>query len=81
MPDPDVQLDALILVPPGSLIDFAEDLGAELVRLGLRMRFRSVRLRTWRTGLGRDRAAGRGCDDAGGKDRGPTSMVMFRRRK
>jgi len=41
--EPDPPLDALILVPPGSLSDFAEDLGAELVRLGLRMRVRSVR--------------------------------------
>src|SRR5687767_8537484 len=41
--EPDPPLDALILVPPGSLSDFAEDLGAELVRLGLRVRVRSVR--------------------------------------
>jgi hypothetical protein len=42
-PEPAPPLDALILVPPGSLSDFAEDLGAELVRLGIRMRVRSVR--------------------------------------
>jgi hypothetical protein len=33
-PDPKQPLDALILVPPGSLSDFAEDLGAELVTPG-----------------------------------------------
>lgn len=42
-PEPAAPLDALILVPPGSLSDFAEDLGAELVRLGLNMKVRSVR--------------------------------------
>jgi len=42
-PEPAAPLDALILVPPGSLSDFAEDLGAELVRLGLRVKVRSVR--------------------------------------
>ena len=42
-PDADHPLDALILVPPGSLSDFAEDLGAELVRLGLSVKVRSVR--------------------------------------
>jgi hypothetical protein len=41
-PDPKQPLDALILVPPGPLSDFAEDLGAELVRLGQRMQVRSV---------------------------------------
>ena len=42
-PDPTAPLDALILVPPGSLSDFAEDLGAELVRLGVSVKVRSVR--------------------------------------
>jgi hypothetical protein len=42
-PEPTAPLDALILVPPGSLSDFAEDLGAELVRLGLSVKVRSVR--------------------------------------
>jgi hypothetical protein len=32
------------LVPPGPLSDFAEDLEAELVRLGFRMRVRSVKV-------------------------------------
>jgi|SRR5688572_9121706 len=42
-PEPDPPLDVLILVPPGSLSNFAEDLGAELVRLGVSVRVRSVR--------------------------------------
>ena len=42
-PEPAAPLDALILVAPGSLSDYAEDVGAELVRLGISMRVRSVR--------------------------------------